>query len=79
MCDFCGDPSGFNDYTIEGARPKHLYDVDVQNLQSTIATGLVYYQESWGVALSLSVNTKSYEQDIKNHHSFASIEFIWRL
>jgi len=67
-----------NDYTIEGARPKHLYDVDVQNLQSTLATGLVYYQASWGVALSFALNTKNYEQDIENFNSFASIEFIWR-
>lgn len=67
------------DYTIEGARPKHLYDINVQNWQSTIATGLVYYKPTWGLALSVIASSKNYEEDTKSYQSIASLEFFWRM
>ena len=68
-----------HDYMVDGAWPKHLYDVDVQHLQSRPAAGFVYYQASWCIALSFALNTKYYEQDIEKFNSFASAEFIWRM
>lgn len=38
----------FQDITIDGARPKHLFDVHTEHWQATISTGAIYYQESWG-------------------------------
>lgn len=67
------------DYTIDGARPKHLYDISVQHWQSTVATGVVYYQPTWGLALSAIASSKSYNEDVKSYHSIASLEFFWRM
>ncbi len=67
-----------NDYTIEGARPKHLYDVNLQPWQSTISSGFVYYQASWGTSVSLLASTPNFKEDKKHYHAIASLEFFWR-
>ncbi|MBU2870661.1 lipid A deacylase LpxR family protein [Colwellia sp. E2M01] len=68
----------FQDITIDGARPKHLFDVKTDHWQSTFSTGAVYYQESWGVALSVATSTPDYKEDRQNFNSTASIELFWR-
>jgi len=69
----------FNDITIDGARPKHLFDVHTEHWQSTISTGVVYYQASWGVAFSVVASTPDYKEDIRKHNATASIEVFWRV
>lgn len=68
-----------NDYTIEGARPKHLYDVSIAHWQSTLATGVVYYKPNWGAAISVAVSTPNFQEDQLNHNSIASLEVFWRI
>ncbi len=68
-----------NDYTIEGARPKHLYDVSVEHWQSTFSTGMVYYKSTWGAALSIAVSTPNFQEDTINHNTIASLELFWRI
>lgn len=69
----------FQDITIDGARPKHLFDVHTEHWQATISTGAVYYQESWGVALSIITSSPDYEEDLRNYNATASIEMFWRI
>ena len=69
----------FQDITIDGARPKHLFAVHTEHWQATLSTGAVYYQESWGLALSIITSTPDYEEDLRNYNATASIEFFWRI
>jgi len=69
----------FQDITIDGARPKHLFDVHTQHWQATVSAGGVYYQESWGLALSVIASTPDYKEDIRNYNATASIEVFWRI
>ncbi|QFU23050.1 lipid A deacylase LpxR family protein [Shewanella eurypsychrophilus] len=69
----------FNDYTIDGARPEHVYNINVENWQSTGSTGVVYYQSTWGVALSYAVSTPNFKEDVINHNAFGSLELFWRI
>jgi len=69
----------FQDITIDGARPKHIFDVHTQHWQASISTGSVYYQESWGLALSIIASTPDYKEDIRNYNATASIEMFWRV
>jgi len=69
----------FQDITIDGARPKHLFDVHTQHWQATISTGGVYYQESWGLALSVIASTPDYKEDLRKYNATASIEIFWRV
>ncbi|WP_232771184.1 lipid A deacylase LpxR family protein [Colwellia sp. 75C3] len=69
----------FQDITIDGARPKHLFDVHTEHWQATISTGAVYYQESWGLALSIITSSPDYEEDLRNYNATASIEMFWRI
>jgi lipid A 3-O-deacylase len=69
----------FQDITIDGARPEHLFDVHTEHWQATISTGAVYYQESWGLALSLITSSPDYEEDLRNYNATASIEIFWRI
>ncbi|MCJ8321697.1 MAG: lipid A deacylase LpxR family protein [Colwellia sp.] len=68
----------FNDITIDGARPKHLFDVHTEHWQSTISTGWVHYQASWGASLSIIASTAEYKEDIRKQNATASIEVFWR-
>lgn len=68
-----------NDYTIEGGRPEHLYNVSVAHWQSTLATGMVYYKQSWGAACSFAVSTRNFQEDKLNHNTIASLEVFWRM
>ncbi|MCL9782318.1 lipid A deacylase LpxR family protein [Vibrio sp. S4M6] len=57
----------FNDITIEGDRsglpqPSSQYDVTLEHVQSTAILGLAAYNEHFGVNLSLSGSTKSYNE-----------------
>jgi len=69
----------FQDITIDGARPKHLFDVHTKHWQATISSGAVYYQASWGMALSIITSTPDYEEDLRKYNSTASIEMFWRV
>lgn len=69
----------FQDITIDGARPKHLFDVHTKHWQSTISTGAVYYQESCGLALSVIASSPDYVEDLRNYNATASIEVFWRI
>lgn len=68
----------FQDITIDGARPKHLFDVNTEHWQATISTGVVYYQESWGLAFSIITSTPDYEEDLRKYNATASLEVFWR-
>ena len=68
----------FQDITIDGARPKHLFDVHTEHWQASISTGIVYYQASWGVALSVITSTPDYEEDLRDYNSTASVNLFWR-
>lgn len=69
----------FQDITIDGARPKHLFDVHTEHWQTTISAGAVYYQEEWGLALSIITSSPDYKEDLRTHNSTASIEVFWRI
>jgi hypothetical protein len=69
----------FQDITIDGARPKHLFDVHTEHWQATLSTGLVYYQATWGMAFSVITSTPDYEEDLRDYNSTASIEIFWRV
>lgn len=69
----------FQDITIDGARPKNLFDVHTQHLQATISTGAVYYEEKWGVALSIITSSPEYKEDLQKYNSTASLELFWRV
>jgi len=69
----------FQDITIDGARPKHLFDVHTQHWQATVSSGGVYYQESWGLALSVIASTPDYKEDLRKYNATASIEMFWRI
>ena len=56
----------FQDITIDGARPKHLFDVHTEHWQATLSTGAVYYQESWGLAFSIITSSPDYKKDLRN-------------
>jgi len=68
----------FNDITIDGARPKHLFDVHTQHWQSTVSSGFLTYQDSWGLAVSVVASTPDYQEDIRDFNATASIELFWR-
>ena len=68
----------FQDITIDGARPKHLFDVHTEHWQASISTGIVYYQASWGVALSVITSTPDYEEDLRDYNSTASVNLFLR-
>lgn len=68
----------FQDITIDGARPKHLFDVHTRHLQASISTGAVYYQEKWGAALSIISSSPDYKEDTQAYNSTASLEIFWR-
>lgn len=68
----------FQDITIDGARPKHLFDVHTEHWQATISTGAVYYQESWGLAFSIITSSPDYKEDLRKYNSTASLEVFWR-
>jgi hypothetical protein len=69
----------FQDITIDGARPKPLFDVHTEHWQATISTGGVYYQESWGLAISVVTSSPDYKEDLRNYNSTASVEMFWRI
>lgn len=68
----------FQDITIDGARPKHLFDVHTEHWQATISSGSVYYQESWGLAFSIITSSPDYKEDLRKYNSTASLEVFWR-
>lgn len=68
----------FNDITIDGKRPNNLFSVDTKHWQSTLSSGFVYYQESYGIVLSVIANSPEYEEDIHSHNATASLEIFWR-
>lgn len=44
--------------------------------QTIISTGVVYYQVSWGMALSLLTSTPDYEEDLRDDNSTASVNIF---
>jgi len=68
----------FQDITIDGARPRHLFDVHTEHWQATISTGIVVYRASWGVAFSVISSTPDYEEDLRDYNSTASVNIFWR-
>jgi len=69
----------FNDITIDGDRPAHVPDTNVENLQATAVLGFVYYEPSWGTSLSFATSTPDFEEDIRSSTSMGSFEIFWRL
>ena len=69
----------FQDITIDGARPKQLFDVHTEHWQATVSTGAVYYQELWGLALSVITSSPDYKEDLRDYNATASIEMFWRV
>lgn len=68
----------FQDITIDGARPKHLFNVHTEHLQATISSGVVYYQASFGLAFSVITSTPDYKEDLRDYNATASVEMFWR-
>lgn len=68
----------FDDITIDGARPEHVFNVNTQHWQSTLSSGFVFYKESWGVALSVIASSSDYKEDIRHYNATASVEVFWR-
>ena len=69
----------FNDITIEGDRPVEVPDTHVENLQATLVLGGVFYQPKWGISLSLTSNTREFEEDRHTYSTVGSLELFWRL
>lgn len=68
----------FQDITIDGARPNKLFNVHTEHWQATISSGTVYYQASWGLALSVIASTPDYKEDLRHYNATASMEVFWR-
>jgi len=68
-----------DDITIEGARPRHAYEVNTQHWQSSLALGLVYYHQSWGASLTFIASTPDYKEDIKNYNATAAFKVFYRI
>jgi len=69
----------YDDITIEGSRPSHVYEVNTQHWQSSLASGLVYYYQSWGVSLAIIASTPDYKEDPKSYNATATFEIFYRI
>jgi hypothetical protein len=69
----------FNDITIDGDRPDHIYDINIENWQTSIILGITYYRESYGVSFNLAFNSPEYIQDKSNYSGTGTIDFFFRL
>lgn len=68
-----------DDITIEGSRPNYIYEINTQHWQSSLASGLVYYHQSWGVSLAFIASTPDYKEDIKNYNATAAFKIFYRI
>lgn len=68
-----------DDITIEGSRPSHVYEVNTQHWQSSLASGLVYYYQSWGVSLGVIASTPDYKEDTKSYNTTATFKIFYRI
>jgi hypothetical protein len=71
----------FNDHTIEGKRPalpepKSQYDVDLQHLQTTLVTGIAWYNHHFGVSLTLTGKNADYKQAANALHGNGAISLF---
>jgi hypothetical protein len=71
----------FNDHTIEGARsalpePQDRYDVDLQHLQTTLVTGIAWYNRHVGASLTLTGKNADYKQASNGIHGNGAISLF---
>lgn len=68
----------FNDITIEGDKPDTVPDVTLKNIQGSIASGIFYYYNNFGVNLSAIVSTPSFKEDKEDQYLISALSFLWR-
>ena len=68
----------FNDITIEGDRPKHIYDINIEHWQTTSILGITHYQNNYGISFNLAFSSPEYIQDQNTISTTGTIEFFLR-
>ncbi len=68
----------FKDLTLEGDMPDENYPVTPTHWQWGLATGVAFYQKTWGLTLSMVIEHKSFEQAQYQHHSYANLGYFYR-
>ncbi|KXF83271.1 lipid A deacylase LpxR family protein [Enterovibrio coralii] len=68
----------FDDITIEGDKPAANATTTVENTQGAISTGLAWYNQNWGATLSVTMESKQFEQSKRDHHSFGNVTVFYR-
>ncbi|WP_162046116.1 lipid A deacylase LpxR family protein [Vibrio taketomensis] len=82
---FVGAKGGyrFNDVTIEGDRPAiedpHNYPITLQHWQASAVTGIVWYNQNYGISLSLALKSKEYQQAPRATYGNASFAMFYFL
>jgi len=68
----------FNDITIDGDRPEHIYNIAIENLQSSVISGITYYHKNYGISFNLAFSSPEYIQDESSLSTTGTIEFFLR-
>jgi len=67
-----------NDITIEGDRPNIVPDTTVEHIQNNLVGGVLIYDHSFGVNISVISFTPSFKEDLTDRYVIAALGFYWR-
>lgn len=68
----------FNDITIEGDTPDVVPEVTLNNLQGTLAAGLLAYYHNVGVKFSVVAMSPDFEEDAHEEYIVGSLGLFWQ-
>ena len=68
----------FNDITIEGDTPDDVPDITLNNVQATVAAGLLAYYHNIGMKFSVVAMSPDYEEDTHKEYIVGSLGLFWQ-
>ena len=68
----------FDDIMIEGEKPIENDELEIEHHQYSLSAGGAWYQQDWGLALSMTFHSKAFETSKKEHHTFGNLTLFYR-
>lgn len=71
----------FKDITIEGdtpSAPVEIAPLTVKHTHFALSSGIAWYKPTWGLTLSLTTRSATYQEAKNTHHTYGNISYFYR-